>query len=112
MHSALFTAKEALAGFALGAVVGFLLAVAFSQWKLLERGFLPYIVASQTIPIQRGNVLVENRELVAKPRDRPVREAGAPSARTSAPPPPRRPLSRFWTLSRYLARVRYWDSVQ
>src|SRR2546423_4193548 len=50
-HASLFTAKEAAAGFALGALVGFALAVALSQSKLLERGFLPYIVASQTVPI-------------------------------------------------------------
>jgi len=45
------TGKEALAGFLLGAVIGFLLAVALSQSRLLERGILPYIVASQTVPI-------------------------------------------------------------
>ncbi len=50
-HASLFTAKEAAAGFALGAVVGFALAVVLSQSKLLQRGFLPYIVASQTVPI-------------------------------------------------------------
>jgi NitT/TauT family transport system permease protein len=50
-HASLFTAKEAAAGFALGGVVGFLLAVVLSQSRLLQRGFLPYIVASQTVPI-------------------------------------------------------------
>ncbi len=50
-HAAVFTAKEAAAGFALGGIVGFLLAVALSQSRLLQRGFLPYIVASQTVPI-------------------------------------------------------------
>jgi NitT/TauT family transport system permease protein len=50
-HSALFTAKEALAGFAIGASIGFLLGVALSQFRVLQRGLLPYIVASQTIPI-------------------------------------------------------------
>ena len=49
--SALFTAKEAATGFALGAVVGFALAVVLAHSRLLERGLLPYIVASQTIPI-------------------------------------------------------------
>jgi NitT/TauT family transport system permease protein len=49
--SALFTAKEAATGFALGAVVGFALAVLLAHSRLLERGLLPYIVASQTIPI-------------------------------------------------------------
>jgi NitT/TauT family transport system permease protein len=49
--SALFTAKEAGVGFALGASVGFALGVVLAHSKLLQRGFLPYIVASQTIPI-------------------------------------------------------------
>src|SRR5687768_2344108 len=49
--AALFTAKEAAAGFLLGAVVGFAIAVVLAHSKLLQRGFLPYIVASQTIPI-------------------------------------------------------------
>jgi NitT/TauT family transport system permease protein len=50
-HSTLFTAKEALLGFAFGASVGFILGVALSQFRVLQRGLLPYIVASQTIPI-------------------------------------------------------------
>jgi NitT/TauT family transport system permease protein len=49
--SALFTAKEAAAGFLIGALVGFALGVALAHSGLLQRGFLPYIVASQTIPI-------------------------------------------------------------
>src|ERR671924_2005011 len=49
--AALFTAKEAAVGFALGASIGFVLAVALVHSRLLQRGFLPYIVASQTIPI-------------------------------------------------------------
>src|SRR5262249_52242521 len=44
-------AKEAAAGFALGAVVGFALAVGLVHSRLAQRGFLPYIVASQTVPI-------------------------------------------------------------
>jgi NitT/TauT family transport system permease protein len=50
-HKALFTAKEAIAGFALGAVIGFALGIVLVHSRLLQRGFLPYIVASQTIPI-------------------------------------------------------------
>jgi NitT/TauT family transport system permease protein len=49
--SALFTAKEAATGFALGASVGFALGVVLAHSRLLQRGFLPYIVASQTVPI-------------------------------------------------------------
>jgi NitT/TauT family transport system permease protein len=51
LDNALFTAKEAAAGFVLGALVGFAIAVVLSQSRLLQRGFVPYIVASQTIPI-------------------------------------------------------------
>jgi NitT/TauT family transport system permease protein len=50
-HKSLFTGKEALVGFTLGAVVGFLLAIVLVHSRLLQRGFLPYIVASQTVPI-------------------------------------------------------------
>jgi len=50
-HKSLFTAKEAVVGFALGAVIGFALGVILVHSRLLQRGFLPYIVASQTIPI-------------------------------------------------------------
>jgi NitT/TauT family transport system permease protein len=51
LDAAWFTAKEALAGFALGALIGFGLAVLLVHSRLLERGLLPYIVASQTVPI-------------------------------------------------------------
>jgi NitT/TauT family transport system permease protein len=51
LDAAAFTAKEAAAGFILGASVGFVIAVVLSESRLLQRGFLPYIVASQTIPI-------------------------------------------------------------
>src|ERR687897_2820785 len=49
--AALFTAKEAAVGFLLGATFGFVIAVVLAHSTLLQRGFLPYIVASQTIPI-------------------------------------------------------------
>ncbi|MGI8421514.1 MAG: ABC transporter permease [Gaiellaceae bacterium] len=50
-HSAVFTAKEAAAGFALGGIVGFGIGVVLAHSRLLQRGFMPYIVASQTVPI-------------------------------------------------------------
>jgi NitT/TauT family transport system permease protein len=43
VDAALFTAKEAAAGFALG--------VLLAHFRILQRGFLPWIVASQTVPI-------------------------------------------------------------
>jgi len=51
LDSAWFTAKEALLGFALGAAFGFGLGIVLAHSRLLQRGFLPYIVASQTVPI-------------------------------------------------------------
>src|SRR5438477_10403285 len=51
LHAAWFTAKEALVGFALGASIGFLLGVVLSQFRSFQRGLLPYVVASQTVPI-------------------------------------------------------------
>jgi NitT/TauT family transport system permease protein len=50
-HAALFTAKEAAVGFALGAVLGFALGVVLAQFRVLQRGVLPWVVASQTVPI-------------------------------------------------------------
>jgi NitT/TauT family transport system permease protein len=51
LHACVFTAREAAVGFGLGASVGFLLGVLLAQWKLLQRGVLPFVVASQTVPI-------------------------------------------------------------
>ena len=51
LHAAAFTAREAAVGFAIGASVGFLLGVLLAQWRLLQRGILPFVVASQTVPI-------------------------------------------------------------
>jgi NitT/TauT family transport system permease protein len=50
-RAALFTAKEAAAGFAIGALIGFGLGMLLAQFRVLQRGLMPYIVASQTIPI-------------------------------------------------------------
>jgi NitT/TauT family transport system permease protein len=50
-HSALFTAKEAVVGFLFGAAIGFALGALIARITVLQRGVMPYIVASQTIPI-------------------------------------------------------------
>lgn len=49
--AALFTFREAILGFALGGFLGLLLGALFARVTLLERGCMPYVVASQTIPI-------------------------------------------------------------
>jgi len=48
---ALFTFREALIGFAVGGVLGLLLGIGFVNSRLAERAFVPYVVASQTVPI-------------------------------------------------------------
>jgi NitT/TauT family transport system permease protein len=49
--ASVFTLGEAVVGFAIGGVLGFLLAVIFTHSAFLQRGLLPYVVASQTVPI-------------------------------------------------------------
>lgn len=49
--NALYTWTEAALGFAMGALLGFGLGAAFAHSRLLERGLLPYVIASQTVPI-------------------------------------------------------------
>ncbi|HEY8167770.1 MAG TPA: ABC transporter permease [Candidatus Limnocylindrales bacterium] len=49
--AALYTGREAVLGFIAGAVLGVILAALFVHSKLAERAFVPYVVASQTIPI-------------------------------------------------------------
>ena len=47
----LYTWREALIGFVVGGILGIAIATAFVHFSLVERAFLPYVVASQTIPI-------------------------------------------------------------
>ena len=51
LEKAAFTAKEAAAGFVIGAVFGIAIGVVFHFSNVLRRGFLPYAVGSQTVPI-------------------------------------------------------------
>src|SRR6476661_5969458 len=48
---AAFTFAEALAGFVLGGLLGLALGVFFVHSRLAERALVPYVVASQTVPI-------------------------------------------------------------
>jgi len=49
--AALYTWTEAALGFFLGALLGYILATVFVHSGLAERAFVPYVIASQTIPI-------------------------------------------------------------
>jgi NitT/TauT family transport system permease protein len=51
LRASLFTAKEAAVGFAVGSLVGFVLGALVAHFRVLKRGLMPYVVASQTIPI-------------------------------------------------------------
>ena len=51
VDQALFTWGEAVIGFALGATIGIVLASVFVHFGLFERAFVPYVVASQAVPI-------------------------------------------------------------
>ena len=51
LGAAVFTFQEALVGFAIGAGLGLSLGILFVHFRLLERAFVPWIVASQAVPI-------------------------------------------------------------
>ncbi len=51
IDAAIFTGRSALVGFAIGALFGLLLAVVFVHSQVLERALVPYVIASQTVPI-------------------------------------------------------------
>jgi NitT/TauT family transport system permease protein len=48
---AIYTWLEAIVGFSLGALIGIALASVFVHFGLFERALVPYVVASQTVPI-------------------------------------------------------------
>jgi NitT/TauT family transport system permease protein len=49
--AALYTWKEAALGFLLGTLIGLVLATVFVHSRIAERALVPYVVASQTVPI-------------------------------------------------------------
>ena len=51
LRASLFTLQEAVFGFLFGGCLGFVLGIVFAHSGLLERGLLPYVVASQTVPL-------------------------------------------------------------
>ena len=51
LGQAAFTFREAVTGFVLGAVLGLALGILFVHSRLAERALVPYVVASQTVPI-------------------------------------------------------------
>lgn len=51
LKAAFFTWRSSLIGFVVGGAIGFGLGVLFVRSSLAERGLMPYVVASQTVPI-------------------------------------------------------------
>jgi len=51
LQGAWFSFRLALVGFAMGTAVGLGLAVLMARFKVVERGLLPYLVVSQTVPL-------------------------------------------------------------
>lgn len=51
LDGAWYTLRIAGAGLVMGAVVGLLLALLMQRFEIVERGLLPYVVLSQTIPL-------------------------------------------------------------
>jgi len=51
LQACLFTLGITAVGFLVGSAVGLLLAVAMQRFRLVERGLLPYVILSQTVPL-------------------------------------------------------------
>ena len=51
LQACLFTLGITAVGFLVGAAVGLLLAIAMQRFRLVERGLLPYVILSQTVPL-------------------------------------------------------------
>ena len=51
LKSSFWTLREAILGFVFGGAFGFGIGVAFERSRLAERALMPYVVASQTVPI-------------------------------------------------------------
>lgn len=50
-RASIVTFREALAGFAAGSTIGILLGLWFVRSPLAERGLMPWVIASQTVPL-------------------------------------------------------------
>lgn len=45
------TSVESISGFALGSIGAFVLALSFARCEILQRSFMPYVIAMKTVPI-------------------------------------------------------------
>jgi NitT/TauT family transport system permease protein len=51
LHACAFTFGITAVGFVVGAIVGLVLAVLMQRFAIVERGLLPYVILSQTVPL-------------------------------------------------------------
>jgi NitT/TauT family transport system permease protein len=51
LQGAWFTFRMAMGGFVIGVIVGLVLAVVMQRFKVAERGLLPFVILSQTVPL-------------------------------------------------------------
>jgi NitT/TauT family transport system permease protein len=51
LDACVFTFGITAAGFLAGALIGLVLAVAMQRFRIVERGLLPYVILSQTVPL-------------------------------------------------------------
>jgi len=51
LKACLFTLRSVAVGFGVGALIGLLLAVVMQRFRVVERGLLPYVILSQTVPL-------------------------------------------------------------
>jgi len=51
LQACAFTLGITAVGFAVGTLFGFVLAVLMQQFRIVERGLLPYVILSQTVPL-------------------------------------------------------------
>ncbi|GAA4718249.1 ABC transporter permease [Phytohabitans rumicis] len=51
LKSCLFTLRSVAVGFGVGALIGLVLAVVMQRFRVVERGLLPYVILSQTVPL-------------------------------------------------------------
>jgi NitT/TauT family transport system permease protein len=51
LDACLFTLRSVAVGFGAGALIGLLLAVVMQRFRVVERGLLPYVILSQTVPL-------------------------------------------------------------
>ncbi len=51
LRACLFTLRSVAVGFVAGGLIGLLLAVLMQRLRIVERGLLPYVILSQTVPL-------------------------------------------------------------